>query len=196
MKRLKVTDCLSVEIYILYPYIHEDCLPEIFGLYTEYVNHTFIEPCIGNEGIYKMRAEFDTQRKVEAFFAEKTDGCSIQIRDGLYFLISNVLFVTDHKEPDKYHPRITALYTYIYKKLLTGEEQQAFNRLYDDYYYRRHNEFWYRQAMKRLPQLTQSTRMLVCGEDLGMIPESVSWAMNELRILSLEIQRMSKSPHT
>ncbi|KAA6322949.1 4-alpha-glucanotransferase [termite gut metagenome] len=178
----------------LNPYIHEDCLPEIFGLYTEYAKQTFIEPCIGNEGVYKMRVEFDTQRKVEAFFAEKTDGCSIQIREGLYSLISNVLFVTDHKEPDKYHPRITAQSTYIYKKLLTGEEQQAFNRLYDDYYYRRHNEFWYRQAMKRLPQLTQSTRMLVCGEDLGMIPESVSWAMNELRILSLEIQRMSKSP--
>ncbi|KAA6308683.1 hypothetical protein EZS27_039695, partial [termite gut metagenome] len=33
------------------------------------------------------------------------------------------------------------------------------------------------------------------GEDLGMIPESVSWAMNELHILSLEIQRMSKSPY-
>ncbi|KAA6307484.1 4-alpha-glucanotransferase, partial [termite gut metagenome] len=56
----------------LNPYIHEDCLQEIFGLYTEYVKQTFIEPCISNEGVYKMRAEFDTQRKVEAFFAGKT----------------------------------------------------------------------------------------------------------------------------
>ena len=48
--------------------------------------------------------------------------------------------------------------------------------------------------MKKLPQLTQSTRMLVCGEDLGMIPDCVAWVMNDLRILSLEIQRMPKDP--
>jgi 4-alpha-glucanotransferase len=104
------------------------------------------------------------------------------------------LFIADHKESDKYHPRITAQYTPIYRTL-TREEKRAFNQLYDDYYYHRHNEFWYEQAMKKLPQLTQSTRMLVCGEDLGMIPESVSGAMNHLHILSLEIQRMSKNPY-
>ena len=70
----------------------------------------------------------------------------------------------------------------------------AFNRLYDQYYYHRHNDFWGQQAMKKLPQLTQSTRMLVCGEDLGMIPDCVAWVMNDLRILSLEIQRMPKDP--
>ena len=50
------------------------------------------------------------------------------------------------------------------------------------------------RPMKKLPQLTQSTRMLVCGEDLGMIPDCVSSVMNDLRILSLEIQRMPKNP--
>ena len=52
--------------------------------------------------------------------------------------------------------------------------------------------FWAEQALKKLPLLTQSTRMLVCGEDLGMIPSCVEWVMNKLRILSLEIQRMPK----
>lgn len=36
--------------------------------------------------------------------------------------------------------------------------------------------------------------MLVCGEDLGMVPDCVPWVMNQLQILSLEIQRMPKSP--
>ena len=67
-------------------------------------------------------------------------------------------------------------------------------KLYDQYYYHRHNAFWQQQAMKKLPQLTQSTRMLVCGEDLGMIPDCVASVMNDLRILSLEIQRMPKNP--
>lgn len=140
-----------------------------------------------------MRPEFDTQRKVEAYFAGKTDEDSIWIRDGLYALISDVLFVPDREDPHKFHPRIGVQHDYIYRAL-NDWEKAAFNRLYDQYYYHRHNEFWREQAMKKLPQLTQSTRMLVCGEDLGMIPDCVAWVMNDLRILSLEIQRMPKDP--
>jgi 4-alpha-glucanotransferase len=36
--------------------------------------------------------------------------------------------------------------------------------------------------------------MLVCGEDLGMVPDCVPWVMDQLQILSLEIQRMPKNP--
>ncbi|KAA6311655.1 4-alpha-glucanotransferase, partial [termite gut metagenome] len=180
------------EIY-LNPYIHEKFLQDIFGSQAEYVKETFIQPT-HNQGVYRMLPDFDTQRKVETFFYGKTDVGSINIRNGLYTLISNVLFVTDYKEPNKYHPRIAAQYTYTYKEVLDNEAKNAFNRLYDQYYYQRHNNFWYQQAMKKLPQLIQSTRMLVCGEDLGMIPESVAWVMSDLRILSLEIQRMSKNP--
>ena len=42
--------------------------------------------------------------------------------------------------------------------------------------------------------LTQCTPMLVCGEDLGMVPDCVPWVMEQLQILSLEIQRMPKNP--
>lgn len=48
--------------------------------------------------------------------------------------------------------------------------------------------------MKKLPKLVQATRMLVCAEDLGMVPDCVPWVMNELRILSLELQSMPKDP--
>ena len=152
------------------------------------VKQTFIEPTDTWE-IYQMRPEFDTQRKVEAYFAGKTDEDSIWMRDGLYALISDVLFVPDRHDPYKYHPRIGVQHDYVYRSL-NDWEKSAFNRLYDHYYYHRHNEFWREQAMNKLPQLTQSTRMLVCGEDLGMIPDCVAWVMNDLRILSLEIQRM------
>ena len=36
--------------------------------------------------------------------------------------------------------------------------------------------------------------MLVCSEDLGMVPDCVPWVMEQLQILSLEIQRMPKNP--
>lgn len=183
---------LSFREEFLKPYIHEYFLGQIFGPHTDYVKQTFIEPTETWE-IYRMRPEFDTQRKVEEFFAGKTDEDSIWIRDGLYSLISDVLFIPDRQEADKYHPRISVQHDFIYRSL-NDWEKAAFNRLYDQYYYHRHNQFWQQQAMNKLPQLTQSTRMLVCGEDLGMIPDCVAWVMNDLRILSLEIQRMPKNP--
>lgn len=176
----------------LKPYIHEYFLGQLFGPHTDYVKQTFIEPTDQWE-IYRMRPEFDTQRKVEAYFAGKTDEDSVWIRDGLYALISDVLFVPDRQDANKYHPRIGVQHDFIYRSL-NDWEKAAFNRLYDQYYYHRHNIFWQQQAMNKLPQLTQSTRMLVCGEDLGMIPDCVAWVMNDLRILSLEIQRMPKDP--
>lgn len=180
------------EDLFLKPYIHEYFLGQVFGPHTEYVKQTFIEPTDTWE-VYRMRPEFDTQRKVEAHFADKVDEDSIRIRNGLYSLISDVLFVPDRTHPHTYHPRIAVQHDYVYRAL-SDWEKNAFNRLYDQYYYHRHNDFWRRQAMQKLPQLTQSTRMLVCGEDLGMIPDCVARVMNELRILSLEIQRMPKDP--
>lgn len=103
------------------------------------------------------------------------------------------MFIPDPKEKGKYHPRIGVQRDFVYHAL-SHEEKAAFDKLYDRYYYHRHDLFWQQQAMKKLPQLTQATRMLICGEDLGMIPHCVPWVMNELRILSLEIQRMPKNP--
>ena len=77
---------------------------------------------------------------------------------------------------------------------LTNEEKAAFNRLYNHYFYERHDKFWAQEALKKLPELIDATRMLVCGEDLGMIPNCVKGVMDTLRILSLEIQRMPKNP--
>ena len=115
------------------------------------------------------------------------------------------LFLIDHKDAEriekgelkpeqaKRHPRIAVQYTEAYEHL-SAWEKEAFNRLYNDYFYRRNNQFWYREAMKKLPRLVQATRMLVCAEDLGMVPDCVQWVMNELRILSLELQSMPKDP--
>ena len=103
------------------------------------------------------------------------------------------LFLVDHKRDDRWHPRIAVQFQQAYQELDEGQKYN-FNRLYNDYFYRRNNQFWYREAMKKLPRLVQATRMLVCAEDLGMVPDCVPWVMNELRILSLELQSMPKDP--
>ena len=108
---------------------------------------------------------------------------------------TNYLFLHDHHNPDLYHPRISAQKTQVYR-FLSNAEQNAFNRLYDDFYYRRNNQFWYEQAMMKLPKLVGATRMLCCAEDLGMVPDCVGWVMNELGMLSLELESMPKDTGT
>jgi 4-alpha-glucanotransferase len=173
------------------PFINDELLARSFGARAQYVKDTYLRHT--HDDIYEMRPEYDTQRKVEAAFKGKTAEEDINLREGLYALISNVLFVADRKNPSMYHPRIAVQNDYIYERLSWGEKE-AFNRLYNHYFYQRHNQFWYHEAMKKLPILTQSTPMLVCGEDLGMVPDCVPWVMDELQILSLEIQRMPKNP--
>ena len=173
------------------PFINENILNRIFGEKADRVKETFVQHC--HDDIYEMRSEFDTQRKVEAYFAERKDEESRNICEGLYTLISNVLFVPDRKHPSMYHPRIAVQNDFIFE-VLSPEEKEVFNRLYNHYYYQRHNQFWYQETMKKLPILTQSTSMLVCSEDLGMVPDCVPWVMEQLQILSLEIQRMPKNP--
>ena len=171
------------------PFIADWVIDRVFGPHADLVRNTYVEHI--HDDIYRMRPEFDTQRKVEAAFKGKDSTDDIWIRDGLYALISDVLFVRDRKNPGLFHPRISVQHDFIYEALY-GNDKEAFNRLYNDYYYRRNNEFWYHEAMKKLPKLVQATRMLVCAEDLGMVPDCVAWVMNELRILSLEIQSMPK----
>ena len=174
----------------LEPYIDESFLQLLFGINTQFVKDTFICRIFG-EGRYEMRPDFDTQRKVKTYFSGKTDSGSLAVRDGLYTLISNVLFVRDRKDPSKFHPRISVRNDFIYR-ILAEQEQVAFDRLYEHYFYHRHTDFWYGQAMDKLPVMLRSNSMLACGEDLGMIPACVGKVMNELQILSLEIERMPK----
>ena len=174
------------------PFIADWVLDRIFGPHANLVRERYVERV--HDDIYRMRPAYDTQRKVEAAFKGQNTDDDIWVRDGLYALISNVLFVRDRKNPELFHPRISVQFDFIYEALYDNDKQ-AFNRLYNDYYYRRNNDFWYHEAMKKLPKLVQATRMLVCAEDLGMVPDCVAWVMNELRILSLEIQSMPKDNH-
>ena len=183
---LKFQDELFLE-----PFIMDWTLDRVFKERAGEVKEKYLEPT--HDGRYRMKEEYNTQRKVEAAFAGVTDEKELWLRDGLYSLISDVLFLRDHKNPNKFHPRISVQHDFIYESLYDSDKF-VFNRLYNDYFYRRNNQFWYREAMKKLPKLVQATRMLVCAEDLGMVPDCVQWVMDELRILSLELQSMPKDP--
>lgn len=171
------------------PFVNDRLIDRLFGIHAQYVRDNFLVRKAYN--LYDLKEEYDTQRKVSAYFADRHDESSLWIRDGLMRLISDVLFVKDPRQPEMYHPRIGVLSEPIYEAL-SNEDKDAFLRLYNNYFYQRHSMFWGQQALKRLPAIFKDSRLLICGEDLGMLPDCVEPVLDQLRILTLEIQQMPK----
>ncbi len=170
--------------YYTNPVMEDWILREIFGDMADEVRTKYTK-----DG--RLVASVATQRKILKRI-KGTDEKSVRLREGLMGLLDDVLFIEDPHRKGYYHPRIGAQSTLAYR-LLDGWRKEQFNRLHDDFFYRRHNDFWKQSALAKLPMLLTATGMLACGEDLGMIPDCVPSTMQELQILSLEIQRMPKS---
>ncbi|MEY4569512.1 MAG: hypothetical protein RLZZ398_951 [Verrucomicrobiota bacterium] len=171
------------------PYIREHFLWEHFGAGAEYVKSRFLNDC--GDGYFQLREQVSTQRRIVDYFAdEPSDDC---IQGGLLDCASDVLFF---EVPDSngtlFHPRCSMQTTFSYRELGT-EDRRRVEELYNDYFYRRQEDFWQARGYEKLPAMRKASRMLLCGEDLGMVPACVPAVLNELGILSLEIQRMPKT---
>lgn len=174
------------------PLILDWMLGDFFGDLAGTVRDNYLT--YTGDGRYRMKEEFGTQRKVKKHFDKLEDNdTNRRLRDGMLGLLDQVLFIEDPYRKGFYHPRISGQFSYQYR-ILSDYEKWCFNRLYNDFYYHRHNDFWYGKAMWKLPPLLDSTSMLTCAEDLGMIPDCVPEVMHRLEILSLEIQSMPKDP--
>lgn len=179
------------------PYIRGHFLHDFFGDYTDEVRKKYLTEI--EYDVFELKPEFDTQRKIYNLLTPKgeVEGTSrkeIIIRDGLMSLLDEVVFIRDPYSPHAaWHPRIAFHYTYSYRDL-SDEKKEILNELYIHFFYKRHDEFWKHEAMNILPSIVGASNMLVCGEDLGMVPDSVPEVMAALNILSLEIQRMPKNP--
>ena len=169
------------------PYIRYWQLREMFGDRTDEVMSTYLDS--NQYEVFTLKEQFNTQRKIEEWFGGRKD----DIKDGLQALAGEVLFMEDRHRPGLFHPRISAQYTYSYRDL-PEDQKDAFNRIYDHFFYKRHNEFWRESALRKMPEIIAATNMLTCAEDLGMIPECVPGVLHDLKVLSLEIFRMSKDP--
>ncbi|HCA08028.1 4-alpha-glucanotransferase [Chryseobacterium sp.] len=166
------------------PFINDKILWKYFGEESsaalEFINNN-------NDGTYTFKEEFDTQRKLTDFFKKNPKGA---VEEKLVSLCANVLFLTEERNGETvYHPRFNVYSTDSYQ-YLPEWEQRAIYDLYHDYFFRRQDHLWYEKAMEKLPVILNATKMLICGEDLGMVPACVPIAMDELAIIALKVQRM------
>ncbi len=176
------------DLYTL-PFVNDRVLERLFGIHADYVRSEFL--LRQGYGLYGVKSHCDTQRKVERLFEGRTDENSLWIKEGMMRLLANVLFLEDPRQPDMYHPRIGAWQEPVFDAL-SAEEKDAYMRLYNSYFYQRHSAFWGQGAMHRLGDTLGQTPMLVCAEDLGMVPDCVAPVLDTLRILTLELQTMPK----
>ena len=174
---------------LINPFITESVLWEMFG-YKKELFYPFLEP--QENQLFILKPEFETQRQVADYFdsREATDENNF-IRQGLFDLISNIILFRDNDQSDAFHFRFGMDSTISYR-YFDDHIKYWLKELYIDYFFRRQDNFWLKEAMKKLPALRNATNMLICGEDLGLVPASVPQAMKQLGILSLEIQRMPK----
>ena len=174
------------------PYIVNGIVHQTFNSDSEFVKTHFLQK--NTRGGYDLKEEFDTQRKVEDYFASQDDTEeNNKIKRGLFDLISNVILLEEpNSNKQQLHFRIAIDQTSSFQQLDEATRPKVWE-LYINYFYRRQDDFWKKEAMKKLPALKDATNMLVCGEDLGMVPHSVPEVMQALGILSLEIQRMPKN---
>nr|MBA2746521.1 4-alpha-glucanotransferase [Flavisolibacter sp.] len=176
------------------PFINDDVLHQLFGEHALFVQSHFLDQ---TENGFVLKEQVNTQRKVEAYFDSQdvSEGNEV-IRQGLYDLIANVILIEEPgTDGTGFHFRISMETTTSFQHL-DDSTKVKLKELYVNYFYKRQDDFWKKEAMKKLPALKEATNMLVCGEDLGMVPHSVPEVMEQLGILSLEIQRMPKNPAT
>jgi 4-alpha-glucanotransferase len=180
------------------PYIREHFLYDRFGDLTGFVKENYLEEYA--PGCYHILSEYDTQTKIEEKLTAEPDASATvrnrfeRISQGLNSIISEVVFLAAPETGgNAFFPRNALHFTRSYQEL-DDHSKGVIDRIYLDYFYRRNEEFWREKAMSKLPVIKQCTNMLLCGEDLGMVPACVPSVMNELGILSLEVQRMPKDP--
>jgi 4-alpha-glucanotransferase len=175
------------------PFINDTVLQKVFDSLADTVKKDYLDEI--TDGTYQFKEAFNTQRKIETYFdSQVATGNNTTVKPGLFDLVSNViLFDVPGSEGTQFHFRIDMQKTLSFDNLDEHTKNQL-KDLYVNYFYRRQDEFWRKQALQKLPALKASTNMLICGEDLGMVPSCVPEIMFELGILSLEIQRMPKDP--
>jgi 4-alpha-glucanotransferase len=179
------------------PHIQDHHLEECFGPEANEAKNHYLEP--SENGHWKLRDHVATQSLIELHFADWDVACPAsraradKLRQGLLDCAAEVLFL-EHpgSNATQFHPRC-ALYRTRSFTDLPRDQQEKIIHLYHDYFFHRQEGLWEAHALELLPVMRAASPMLLCGEDLGMVPACLPAVLQELGILSLEIQRMPKT---
>ncbi|WPT12628.1 4-alpha-glucanotransferase DPE2 [Picochlorum sp. SENEW3] len=179
------------------PYVTDALLHELLDdpELEEEVKERFFQPSPGNR--YRFKEKYASEIFIWSLrsrpgIPDHTAVDTERVRSVLLTLCQNVCLVRDHDNPDHhFFPRFNLTHTTSYDHLEDPHWKHVLKEMHDDSFYgSRSDSMWRHQAYKTLPMMQHATDMLVCGEDLGMIPPCVHPVMEDLGIIGLRIQRM------
>lgn len=174
------------------PYIRQEFIQEKFDSSWTIVASLFLNEC--HKGHYEFKEDCNTEKKIASKLKDCMEksmllGNEAKIRINLFDLLRNIVLIRDPEDARKFYPRFNLEDTTSFKDL-DDHSKNVLRRLYYDYYFQRQENLWRQNALKTLPALLNSSDMLACGEDLGLIPSCVHPVMQELGLIGLRIQRM------
>lgn len=178
------------------PYIRQEFLQEKFGASWTSIAANFLNENQNHR--YEFKEDCNTEKKIasklksyaeRSLLSESEDNKQRQLFD----LLQNIVLIRDPEDARKFYPRFNLEDTSSFKEL-DDHNKNVLRRLYYDYYFYRQEDLWRKNALKTLPALLNSSDMLACGEDLGLIPSCVHPVMQELGLIGLRIQRMPNEP--
>ncbi|KAJ6921479.1 hypothetical protein NC652_015401 [Populus alba x Populus x berolinensis] len=174
------------------PYIRQEFVQEKFGASWTFIVSNFLNDY--QKGRYEFKEDSNTEKKIASklkMLAEKSMLLESEdkIRRDLFDLLKNIVLIRDPEDASKFYPRFNLEDTSSFQDL-DDHSKNVLRRLYYDYYFHRQENLWRQNALKTLPALLNSSDMLACGEDLGLIPACVHPVMQELGLIGLRIQRM------
>ncbi|XP_057505875.1 4-alpha-glucanotransferase DPE2 [Actinidia eriantha] len=176
------------------PYIRQEFLVDKFGASWTVIASNFLNEY--QQHHYEFKDDCNTEKKI----VSKLKSCTPlllesedKIRRNLFDLLQNIVLIRDPEDAKKFYPRFNLEDTSSFKDL-DDHSKNVLKRLYYDYYFHRQENLWRQNALKTLPALLNSSDMLACGEDLGLVPSCVYPVMQELGLIGLRIQRMPSEP--
>ncbi|KAK7377996.1 hypothetical protein VNO80_03432 [Phaseolus coccineus] len=178
------------------PYIKRELLEEKFGAAWTFVATTFLNEF--DKNFYEFKEDSNTEKKIASKLKTCAESSLLlesedKLRRNLFDLSQNIVLIRDPEYPRKFYPRFNLEDTSSFQDL-DDHSKNVLKRLYNDYYFCRQENLWSQNALKTLPVLLNSSDMLACGEDLGLIPSCVHPVMQELGLVGLRIQRMPNEP--
>jgi len=166
---------------LINPYIEDHILYNLFGDEKDWVSSVFLD---GN----KFKDQYKEQQSISEFFSNSPQKKIHE--EKLMQLLSNRILIKD-PENDKFHFRINMHLTSSFQEL-PEHIKKSLEALYHHYFFEMQNQLWEAEGIKKITALKSTTDMLLCAEDLGMVPHFMEEVLHQLKILSLQVQRMPK----
>uniref|UniRef100_A0A6B2KXF1 4-alpha-glucanotransferase n=1 Tax=Arcella intermedia TaxID=1963864 RepID=A0A6B2KXF1_9EUKA len=179
------------------PYIPEEAIRGAFGDKAQYILDVYLDRL--PNGNYNFKDQYNTERKILDYLeglkgVKPNDIDPVHIKNVFLYFIKNVVLLPQPENPqDHFYPRINMNKTLSYDHLDQPTQKHLWD-LYLDYFYKRQEDLWRRIGEERLPMMKMASDMLVCGEDLGMLPDCIFPVMKKYSILGLRVQRMPPDP--